>query len=53
MAIVGPRAGLGLGALTVLLVALGGLIALRRLPAARRSRSAAKLSARRHAEASG
>jgi MFS family permease len=32
MALLGPRAGLGLGAMTVLLVALGGLIAQRRLP---------------------
>jgi MFS family permease len=32
MAVVGPRAGLGLGALTMVLVALGGLAALRRLP---------------------
>jgi MFS family permease len=53
MAIVGPRAGLGVGALTVLFVGIGGLIALQRLPAARRSRAAARLSARQHAEASG
>jgi MFS family permease len=32
MAVIGPRAGLGLGAITVLLVALGGLVALRRIP---------------------
>ncbi len=32
MAVTGPRAGLGLGAVTVLLVALGGLVALRRMP---------------------
>jgi MFS family permease len=32
MAVIGPRAGLGLGALTVLLVAVGGLVALHRLP---------------------
>jgi MFS family permease len=32
MAVSGPRAGLGLGAITVLLVALGGLVALRRIP---------------------
>jgi MFS family permease len=31
MAVVGPRAGLGLGAITVLLVAIGGLIAWQRL----------------------
>jgi MFS family permease len=31
MAVAGPRAGLGLGAITVLLVALGGLVALRRM----------------------
>jgi MFS family permease len=37
MAAIGPRAGLGLGALTVLLVALGGLVAMQRVPAARRS----------------
>jgi MFS family permease len=30
MSTIGPRAGLGLGAITVLLVALGGLAALRR-----------------------
>ncbi len=30
MAVIGPRAGLGLGAVTILLVALGGLAALRR-----------------------
>ena len=33
MAVLGPRAGLGLGAITVALVAIGGLLALRRLPA--------------------
>jgi MFS family permease len=32
MAVIGPRAGLGLGALAVGLVACGGLIALRRVP---------------------
>ena len=32
MAVIGPRAGLGLGAITVLLVALGGMLALRRMP---------------------
>ena len=43
MAVIGPRAGLGLGAVTVLLVALGGLVALRRVspppPGARMGRS--------------
>ncbi|HEY2258291.1 MAG TPA: MFS transporter [Solirubrobacteraceae bacterium] len=38
MAVVGPRAGLGLGAITVLLVALGGLVALQRMALAGRSR---------------
>jgi hypothetical protein len=37
MAVIGPRAGLGLGALTVLLVALGGLVALQRMQQGRRS----------------
>jgi MFS family permease len=32
MAVVGPRAGLGLGALTLILVGLGGLAAMRRVP---------------------
>ena len=32
MAVIGPRAGLGLGAVTVLAVALGGLLAMRRVP---------------------
>ncbi|HEY5188806.1 MAG TPA: MFS transporter [Solirubrobacteraceae bacterium] len=32
MAVIGPRAGLGLGAVTVALVAIGGLLALRRRP---------------------
>jgi MFS family permease len=46
MAAVGPRAGLGLGAITVLLVALGGLMALRRVPAGRRpSRGGATVGA--------
>ena len=36
MALIGPRAGLGLGAITVLLVALGGSLAMRRIPAAPR-----------------
>jgi MFS family permease len=31
MAVIGPRAGLGIGAVTVLLVGLGGLVAMRRL----------------------
>jgi MFS family permease len=53
MAVVGPRAGLGLGAITILLVALGGLLALQRLPGMRRQRSAAALSQRQGAEASG
>jgi len=39
MAVVGARAGLGLGAVTCLVVALGGWIALRRLPGARRARA--------------
>jgi len=43
MAVLGPRAGLGLGAVTAALVALGGLLALRRLaaggPAALRRRT--------------
>ncbi len=38
MAAIGPRAGLGLGAATALLVACGGLLALRRLPLPRRAR---------------
>jgi MFS family permease len=40
MAVVGPRAGLGLGAVTAAVVAVGGLLALRRLPRARGARSA-------------
>jgi len=32
MAVVGPRAGLGLGALTLILVGIGGLAAMRRVP---------------------
>lgn len=40
MAVVGPRAGLGLGAVTAAVVAVGGLLALRRLPLARGARSA-------------
>jgi MFS family permease len=35
MAVIGPRAGLGLGAVTVLAVALGGLLAMRHLPGSR------------------
>ncbi|MGI9184925.1 MAG: MFS transporter [Solirubrobacteraceae bacterium] len=46
MAVIGPRAGLGLGALTAALVAVGGLFALRRLPGpvvlGRRSRRSAQ-----------
>jgi MFS family permease len=47
MAVIGPRAGLGLGAITVLLVALGGLLALRRMPGpgVREQRPASVLSA--------
>jgi len=41
MAVAGARAGLGLGAVTCLLVAFGGWIALRRLPEARRARARA------------
>jgi MFS family permease len=44
MAVAGPRAGLGLGAITVLVVALGGLIAMRRLPGARRQRGVPPLA---------
>jgi MFS family permease len=33
MAVIGPRAGLGLGAITIMAVAIGGLVALRRLNA--------------------
>jgi MFS family permease len=53
MASIGPRAGLGLGALTVLLVAFGGLIAMQRLSATRRSRPRPGLAARQSAEARG
>jgi MFS family permease len=35
MAVIGPRSGLGLGAVTALLVALGGLVALQRTPLGR------------------
>jgi MFS family permease len=45
MAVIGPRAGLGLGAITVLLVALGGLVALQRMALARRSRPRAVVGA--------
>jgi MFS family permease len=47
MAVIGPRAGLGLGAITVLLVALGGLVALRRMigPGVREQRPASVLGA--------
>jgi MFS family permease len=38
MAVMGPRAGLGLGAITVALVAVGGLLAMRRLPGSRARR---------------
>jgi MFS family permease len=41
MAVLGPRAGLGLGAVTALLVAFGGLLAMRRLRLSPSSRSAA------------
>ncbi len=41
MGTLGARAGLGIGAVTIALVACGGLIALRRMPAARRRRQAA------------
>jgi len=40
MAVIGPRAGLGIGAVTVFLVALGGLVALTGRPGARRPRPA-------------
>jgi MFS family permease len=45
MAVIGPRAGLGLGAITIALVALGGLLAMRRLPLPRASRPAAVVGA--------
>jgi MFS family permease len=45
MAVIGPRAGLGLGAATAALVAIGGLLALRRLPIARPARAGAALGA--------
>ena len=40
MAVIGPRAGLGLGAVTAAVVAVGGLLALRRLRFARGARPA-------------
>jgi MFS family permease len=46
MSALGPRAGLGLGALTVALVAGGGLLALRRLAGSRPSASGAVVSVR-------
>jgi MFS family permease len=50
MAVIGPRAGLGLGAVTVLLVALGGLLALRRVspqpPASQRVKARGSVVAR-------
>jgi MFS family permease len=50
MAVLGPRAGLGLGAITLLVVALGGLAAMRRLPAVR---PAGLAGLRRHEVATG
>ena len=47
MAVIGPRAGLGLGAVTIALVAIGGLLALRRTPVALRGRPAPSLVAGR------
>ncbi|MGO9822749.1 MAG: MFS transporter [Solirubrobacteraceae bacterium] len=44
MAVIGPRAGLGLGAVTIALVALGGLMAMRRLPLRRAARPAPSLA---------
>jgi MFS family permease len=44
MAVIGARAGLGLGAVTIALVALGGLMALRRLPVRRAARPAPSLA---------
>ncbi len=40
MAVAGARAGLGVSAITIFVVALGGLIALRRIPRQRRARPA-------------
>jgi MFS family permease len=45
MAVIGARAGLGLGAITVLLVALGGVVAMQRMGLARRSRPRAAVGA--------
>jgi MFS family permease len=45
MAAIGPRAGLGLGAITVVLVGCGGLVAMRRLPRSRPTRPGAVVSA--------
>jgi MFS family permease len=45
MAVIGPRAGLGLGAITVALVALGGLFAMRHLPRPRTARPSAVVGA--------
>ena len=48
MAVIGPRAGLGLGAITIAVVAVGGLVALRRLnapPGARRAPAAGRTGA--------
>jgi MFS family permease len=47
MAVIGPRAGLGLGAATIAVVAIGGLLALRRTPLAFRGRPAPSLVAGR------
>ncbi len=47
MAVIGPRAGLGLGAVTVLMVALGGLLAMRRLPRPRSARAGSVLGGER------
>jgi MFS family permease len=53
MAVLGARAGLGLGALTVLLVAVAGLIVMQRRPGAQRPRPSAGLGAHHGAEARG
>jgi MFS family permease len=45
MAVLGARAGLGLGAVTCVVVALGGLIALRRLSGPRSERAGAPVGA--------
>jgi MFS family permease len=44
MAVIGPRAGLGLGAVTIALVALGGFMTMRRLPLRRAARPAPSLA---------